>query len=118
MKAILLCLLLAGLITATHQKTLDIVGPLTKTAFGCLVQLGYTDAIVRADSDTPGAVDPNAIQTLENAQIAGLSTDVYVIVCPSTSFFNQMVSVVQTIPSNLYTTLWFKLVQNHPGCSW
>jgi len=37
MKAILLCLLLAGLITATHQKTLDIVGPLTKTAFGCLV---------------------------------------------------------------------------------
>jgi len=33
-------------------------------------------------------MDPNALQTLENAQIAGLSTDVYVIVCPSTSFFN------------------------------
>jgi hypothetical protein len=50
----------------------DIVGPLTKTAFGCLYQQNYVYANVRIDSNTLGVIDPNAIQTLQNAKASGL----------------------------------------------
>jgi len=70
------------------QMSFDIVGPLTTTAFGCLVEQGYTSVIVRASSDTPGAMDSNAVQTLKNAQAAGLETSIYIVVCPSVDFFN------------------------------
>jgi len=75
------------LITYT-QKAFDIVGPLTQTAFGCLLNQGYAYVSVRASSNTPGVIDPNAIQTLLNAQATGLQTAIYLVVCPSSNFVN------------------------------
>jgi len=92
MKTILISILLVVLASSTvspdPQMIFDIVGPFSETAFGCLVEQGYTSVIVRASSDTPGVIDPNAVQTLENAQAAGLATSIYIVVCPSTYFFN------------------------------
>ena len=45
---------------------IGIVGPLTKTAFGCILEQGYTWAIVNAEEGSPVA-----IQTLQNAQSGG-----------------------------------------------
>jgi len=47
------------------------------------VDQGYTDVSVRATANTHGVIDPNAIQTLQNAQAAGLKTSIYLVICPS-----------------------------------
>lgn len=65
MKNIALILLVALFITAQSANTVDLVGPVTQTAFGCLKQLGYTNVIIRASSiKNIGAIDPNAVSTL------------------------------------------------------
>ena len=71
-----------------NQKAFDIVGPLTLTAFACLFNQGYSHAIVRASSNAPGVIDPNAIQTVVNALVTGIKTDIYLVVCPSSNFVN------------------------------
>jgi hypothetical protein len=58
---------------------IGIVGPLTKTAFGCILEQGYTWAIVNAEEGSPVA-----IQTLQNAQSGGLSTAIYLKLCRGT----------------------------------
>jgi len=52
------------------------------------VDQGYTDVSVRATANTHGVIDPNAIQTLLNAQATGLQTAIYLVVCPSSNFVN------------------------------
>jgi len=69
-----------------HPKVFDIVGPLSTTAFRCLALQGYYFVNVRATSNTPGVIDPNAIQTLQNAKAAGLQAALYLVVCPSSTY--------------------------------
>jgi len=71
---IVLALLLAWNAVSAPSSTgvgLAIVGPLTQTAFSCLAEV-YNYAFIRAYkvSGTPG-IDPNAMQTILNAQAAG-----------------------------------------------
>jgi hypothetical protein len=66
-----LCLLIVLVTSPPVQKGFDLVGPLTRTAFGCLAEQGYGYAIVRAAA-LNGTVDPTTVQTLTNAQAAGL----------------------------------------------
>jgi hypothetical protein len=75
MNTILLSLILVVLVTCPSppdpHKGFDVVGPVTKTAFGCLAADGYTYAIVRADTKAR-TLDKNAITTLQNAKFAQL----------------------------------------------
>jgi hypothetical protein len=92
---------------------------LNQIAFGCLGAQGYTYATVRADSNTVGVIDPNAIATLQNARASGLSTGIYMILCPGADPVNQVNSVIQGIDSSLYNVVWFKLVTNsNSQCLW
>jgi hypothetical protein len=60
------------LVSSSYQKVtrkqLAVVGPLTKSAFQCLAQQGYSWSVVRvyqiSSSPAPGAVDKNAAKTL------------------------------------------------------
>jgi hypothetical protein len=63
--AISVCFLIV-LATCEYQKGFDVVGPLTKTAFGCLVGQGYSYVNVHAAS-RDGVIDSTLIQTLTNA---------------------------------------------------
>jgi hypothetical protein len=102
----------------------DIVGPLTKTAFGCLLNLNSSLGInsyvyVRADSHSPGIIDQHATQTLINAQSAGLSTSIYLKLCRQSDPAQQVASILSQINSNLYSVLWIKAEPNDaPGCGW
>jgi Mrp family chromosome partitioning ATPase len=94
------------------------VGPLTRTAFGCLVDQGYSNVIVRAAA-LNGTVHPTVVQTLTNAQAAGLQTAIYVVLCPGVESMDLLNSILMEIPSNLYSsTIWLKIVKNIPGCTW
>lgn len=104
------------------QAGYDIVGPLTQTAFGCLLNLnsslGNSYVYVRADTDS-GTVDPNAAPTLQNAQAGGLSTSIYMKLCRGSDPANQVGAILSGIDSNLYSILWLKAEPNNAvGCSW
>jgi len=120
MKSIVFILLAALLISQTvaQGNTLDIVGPLTATAFGCLASDGYQLAIVRAYSlDNGGSVDPNAAQTLVNAQIAGLNTMIYMVICRNGDAASQADALMGSILSTQYMAVWIKVEPNTvAGC--
>ena len=120
MKSIVFILLAALLISQTvaQGNTLDIVGPLTTTAFGCLASDGYQLAIVRAYSlDNGGSVDPNAAQTLVNAQIAGLNTMIYMVICRNGDAVSQADAVIGSISKSQYYGVWIKVKPNTvAGC--
>ena len=80
-------------------SVIDIVGPLTTTAFGCLANDGHQNVIVRAYSlDNGGSVDPNAVQTLINAQNANFGTSfIYMVICQNGDAISQVNSVVNSI---------------------
>jgi len=104
MKNIVFILLAALLISQTMTQVqpvsvIDIVGPLSKTAFDCLAKDGYQNAIVRAYSlDNGGSIDPNAVQTLINAQNANFGTSfIYMVICQNGDAISQVNSVVNSI---------------------
>jgi len=102
MKNIAFILLAALLVSQTvaQANMFDIVGPLTKTAFGCLANEGYQIAIVRAYSlDNGGSVDPNAVQTLVNAQGASLLTQTYMVICRNNDAASQVNTVFSALGS-------------------
>jgi len=111
-------LLVIQIIAPRTAPAFDIVGPLTTTAFGCLYSAGYPDAIVRAYSlDNGGSVDPNAVQTLQNAQNANMATNIYMAICPNGDATSQVNAVYKSIPSTLYGMIWIKVIPNTtPGC--
>jgi len=118
MKSIAFILLAALLISQTvaQGNVLDIVGPLTTTAFGCLASDGYQLAIVRAYSlDNGGSLDPNAVQTFVNAQNAGLVTHIYMVICRNDNAASQ-VDAVLSVASQSFT-VWIKVEPNTvAGC--
>ena len=127
MKSIAFILLAALLISQTVTqgpqsiwlKTLDIVGPLTATAFGCLHGDGYQVAIVRAYSlDNGGSLDPNAVQTLANAKSANLVTQMYMVICRNGDAVSQVDAVTGSILSSQYGNgAWIKVEPNTvAGC--
>jgi len=66
--------------SAYYYKFFNIVGPLSTSAFGCIEQLGHTNANIRAytlDYGQPGSLDPNVLDTMQNAGLAGVGTSVY-----------------------------------------
>jgi len=119
MKRITFILLTALLISQTmaQGQILDIVGPLTQTAFGCLAEDGYQFAIVRAYSlDNGGSIDPNAIQTIMNSQNANIYTQTYMVICRNNDAASQVNTVISTLGS-LYTYTWIKVQPNTvAGC--
>ena len=119
MKIIAFMLIAALLVSQTvaQGNTLDIVGPLTTTAFGCLASDGYQLAIVRAYSlDNGGSVDPNAVQTLVNAQI-NMATHIYMVICRNSDAASQVDAVIGSILSSQYSTAWIKVEPNTiAGC--
>jgi len=58
--------------------------------------------MIRAIDDS-GALDPNALQTLQNAQAAGADADIYIVLCPSISVQNHIDTVNNAISSSLYS---------------
>jgi len=47
---------------STTRKLIDLVGPFNPTAYGCLVEQGYSWAIARIYSlDNGGSIDPNGL---------------------------------------------------------
>jgi hypothetical protein len=120
MKIIAFMLIAALLVSQTvaQGNTLDIVGPLTATAFGCLASDGYMLAIVRAYSlDNGGSLDPNAVQTLVNAQSAYLATQIYMVICRNGDAASQVDVVIGSILSSQYGGVWIKVEPNTvAGC--
>jgi K+ transporter len=120
MKNISFILLAALLVSQTvvQSQVLDIVGPLTKTAFGCLASQGYHVAIVRAYSlNNGGSIDPNAVQTLVNAKSAGFIPFIYINLCRNGDAASQINTVLSSISSSLYRGKWIKVQQNTvAGC--
>lgn len=120
MKAIILSLILAALVTSTPpdpHKGFDVVGPLSAYAFQCLAADGYTFVVVRADKND-GTLDPNTIPTLQKAKSAGFQTDIYLSICPRPDVRFQIFGLVGSIPKTLYSTVWFKIIANTAQCDW
>jgi len=126
MSKIILLILVVVLLYQSSATSLGVslVGPLTKTAFSCLKQQGYTRAMIRAFeiSTFPGAIDTNATQTLINAKAAGLVTSIYVVLCRTTdpaAIRHQLIDVFNGIDFHLYNWAWLKVEPNTtPGCTW
>jgi len=99
-------------------SVIDIVGPLTTTAFGCLANDGHQNVIVRAYSlDNGGSVDPNAVQTLANAKSANLGIFIYMVICRNGDAKSQVDTLVGSISSSQYSGVWIKVEPNTvSGC--
>jgi len=120
MKSIAFILLAALLVSQTmaQGQIIDIVGPLTATAFGCLASDGYQLAIVRAYSlDNGGSLDPNAVQTLANAKSANLVTQMYMVICRNGDAVSQVDALVSSILISQSVGVWIKVEPNTvAGC--
>jgi len=100
------------------SKGFDIIGPQTTAGFACLKSQNYTYSIVRADSNTNGVIDPNAIATLQNAKAAGLSTSIYLFLCPGAPL-TQVSTVISGINKSLYNIVWLKIATSSTTqCNW
>ena len=122
MKIITLIAILGLLISQSLAQSLvvDLVGPLIKTAFQCMLYSGFTGAIVRTYSlNLGGSVDTSARHTLQNSKDMGLVTQGYMVICRNGDPNSQIDAVLNTIPHNLMEVLWFKVIPNStPGCQW
>ena len=72
-----------------------VVGPFTAPAFRCLssgVHGSVQYAVIRAyqNSQSPAGIDPNAIQTIRNANAAGYFISLYVELCRGTNATSQI----------------------------
>jgi len=67
--------------TPNPNDVIDLVGPLTQSAFTCLSTQGYTQAIVRMDLADAGNVDIDPYTTITNAQSTGFTADGYMVIC-------------------------------------
>lgn len=88
------------------------------STFQCLKSLGNTFVIVEGLSPV-GEVNQRAIQSLTNALNAGMITDLKMSPCRGKSASSQADKMLETIPSNLYDTVWIEVQSNlNPGCEW
>jgi len=120
MKIIAFILLAALLVsqTLTQPPVFDIVGPLSATAFGCLAQEGFQQVIIRAYSlDNGGSLDPNAVQTLLNAQNSGINPYIYMVICRNGDAASQVDTILDQISTRNYGMAYIKVEPNTvPGC--
>ena len=64
-------------------------------------------------------MDTNALQAIINSKAAGLSVDVYVVICRNSDAGSQIDAVFSAIDSSLFDYVWIKVEPNTtPGCSW
>ncbi|KAL5506386.1 hypothetical protein EMCRGX_G008011 [Ephydatia muelleri] len=89
----------------------DVSSPYSQDTFACLLDNGYTVAIVRAYQST-GNPDPNAPQTIANAWAAGLNhVDAYLFPCPQCdqSAAQQVDEMVNSLGGTPYGMIWLDI---------
>ena len=133
MKSFNLFLLVGLLIWFTYSHiAFGIVGPFTASAFTCLqssVPGSFQYVVVRAyqNSHSPAGIDPNALQTMQNAYAAGYSNDVYIEICRGINATSQInlvnTDIINRLKSNSqdnFRGLFYIKVKSsiHPDCSW
>lgn len=88
------------------------------SAYQCLKSNGYGFTIVRGYCSF-GGLDHNAVQSLTNAKLAGMITDIYMFPCRGKSATAQVDEMFAGIPANLFGMVWIDVETNDsPGCSW
>jgi len=135
MKNFNLFLLTVGLlfISSYSQISFGVVGPFTASAFRCLassvphVTIPYVTIRAYQNSHSPPGIDPNALQTITNAFVAGFYTGIYMEICRginATSQINLVNSEIMT-PMVTLPSAWpnhqvvIKVVPSvNPDCSW
>ncbi len=119
MKSLMPILILALLSQQIVCKLGVDVSQLFSTAtYECMKKNGYSFAIPRGYCSF-GGMDHNAVQNLNNAKSAGLTTDVYMFPCRGKSATAQADEVVNGIHAGLYGTIWIDVETNpSAGCSW
>jgi len=132
MKNFNLFLLVVGLLLCSSYSSVGfgLVGPFTTSAFKCLLS-SVPDAapfvIVRAyqNSHSPPGIDPNALQTLNNALTAGYSAGIYVELCRGIDAASQLKLINTEIILPMITNakffpfIYLKVVpSSNPDCSW
>jgi len=64
-----------------------------------------------------GSVDPNAVQTLVNAQSVGLNPEIYMVICRNGDAVSQADAVIGSISKSQYYGVWIKVKPNTvAGC--
>lgn len=107
MKACLVALLLLG---AFADYGVDISSPVDSGTFSCLVSNGYTFTIVRGYCSY-GAVDPNAVSSIQNAYAGGMShVDAYLFPCFSCGNpAGQVDALISAIAGTGYGMIWLDI---------
>ena len=90
----------------------DVSQPTSQSAFSCMVNNGYTFAIVRGYRSS-GSVDPYVVSTVANAWSAGMAhVDVYMFPCPTCgNCAGQAQAAVQNLQNNnvQFGMLWLDI---------
>ena len=66
-----------------------------------------------------GSLDPNTKSSLQNINSVGLKRDIYTFVCRGKDPADQINSLLDSLPSNLYDTVWVSPDLNgYSSCRW
>jgi len=86
--------------------------------FQCVVQSGAQFIVVQGSTEY-GLVNSYAIQNLETAKQFSLKTSIYLNTCRSKPALSQVQAFYNSVPSQLYDTIWIAVEKNtSPGCGW
>lgn len=95
----------------TSFAGVDISAAASQSAFACMASNGVQFAIIRAYRSS-GSPDPNAANSLYNAQAAGISADVYMFPCPKCGdAAGQVDDMLQALGDAPYTNVWVDVEQ-------
>ena len=96
----------------------DVSSPVSLSQFLCMNNSGYSFTMVRGYQSN-GAIDPNGLQTIENAAAAGLYHDTYHFPCFGGVSPQDQVDAIVNYLGNMPGNYWIDVETNpSPGCGW